>query len=119
MCMISDHFSSYEFACRCGCGFSAVSTELVVLLEDMRDYFSAPVIINSGCRCPQHNSRIGGAKTSLHLDGLAVDCMVNGYSSEIVYKWLESEYPNSLGLGLYRTFVHIDLRNDKTRWNRC
>ena len=34
-----------------------------------------PIHINSGYRCPQLNTVIGGAKTSHHMDGLAADIL--------------------------------------------
>ena len=38
-----------------------------------------PLIVNSGWRCPEHNARSGGVKTSKHLYGCAVDISAANY----------------------------------------
>lgn len=43
------------------------------ILEPAREILASPLIITSGYRCPELNSRIGGAKYSAHLDGRAAD----------------------------------------------
>ena len=37
-----------------------------------------PVTVNSTCRSPQHNARVGGARHSHHLTGNAADFRING-----------------------------------------
>ena len=37
-----------------------------------------PVTVNSTCRSPEHNARIGGSKHSQHLDGNAADFRIGG-----------------------------------------
>lgn len=34
---LSKHFSSKEFACKCGCGFAQVKPELITKLEKLRE----------------------------------------------------------------------------------
>lgn len=113
---ISKHFKRSEFACKCGCGFDAVDHELLSILESIRRRFDAPVIITSGCRCAKHNSESNGKPESQHLLGKAVDIVVSGVSSVRVVKFLESEYPNRYGIGLYSDWVHVDCRATKARW---
>lgn len=49
-------------------------TALVVeVLQPLRDYLSAPVIITSGYRCNSLNQAVGGVKNSQHLTGQAAD----------------------------------------------
>lgn len=67
------HFTPSEFACKCGCGFCAPSTGLVIALDFFRRVWGQPVRITSGCRCASHNKAVGGVPSSRHLDGLAAD----------------------------------------------
>ncbi|BEB16509.1 hypothetical protein VEE45_23520 [Escherichia coli] len=47
--MLSKHFSRKEFKCKCGkCDYDTIDAELLVILEDVREHFGKPVIINSG-----------------------------------------------------------------------
>ena len=43
------------------------------VLQPLRDYVGAPVVINSGYRCPKLNEAVGGVKTSQHCSGEACD----------------------------------------------
>jgi len=115
MC-ISPHFKRSEFACRDGCGFDTVDHATLEILEAVRVGFDAPVIINSGCRCPAHNAAVGGVPDSQHVLGRAADIRVVGHEPVDVYSWINRRYPDA-SLGLYSTFVHIDTRtNGPARW---
>ena len=46
---------------------------LLSVLDDLREDFGKPIIINSFFRDSVHNLRVGGVKTSKHLIGAAVD----------------------------------------------
>jgi len=114
--MKSKYFKRKEFACKCGCGFQAVDVELLDILELVREFFNEPVIINSACRCEKHNAEVGGTKDSQHVKGMACDIVVKNISAEKVHKALETLFPDSLGLGKYNNFTHIDVREGKARW---
>ena len=43
------------------------------VLQPLRDKYGKPIIVDSGYRCPKLNQTVGGAKTSQHLYGQAVD----------------------------------------------
>ena len=47
--------------------------ELAKHLQIIRDMWGDSIIISSGYRSKSLNSKVGGAKTSLHLHGLAAD----------------------------------------------
>ncbi len=123
---LSNNFSASEFRCRCGkCKFSGgaikptdIDLGLVILLESLRaDLLNAPITINSGRRCVDHNVSVGGAPESRHLEGDAADITVEGYSPAMVFLALD-QHPMSerLGLSQYPTFVHVDVRGHKARW---
>ncbi|SHI09889.1 Peptidase M15 [Pantoea sesami] len=113
---LSKNFSRSEFACRCGCGFDDISSELIVVLEGVRLHFGSPVKITSGCRCEKHNASVGGAPKSQHVQGIAADIVVAGISSDRVADYLELQFPERYGVGRYSRWTHIDVRHEKARW---
>lgn len=86
------------------------------MLEEVRNHFNVPVTINSGYRTVAYNAQVGGSKTSYHTYGMAADIVVKGVKPEDVAQYVEEVYPNSKGIGRYKTFTHIDCRADKARW---
>ncbi len=115
---LTKNFTYEEFACQCGCGFNAISSTLVDQLQELRDELGASITIDSGCRCLKHNTTIGGEPHSQHLLGAAADIKVSGITTKTIYDLLDKKYPNSHGLGLYATWVHIDVRENKARWSK-
>lgn len=113
---ISKHFNREEFSCNCGCGFSTVDKGTLKLLEEVREHFDQPVIVTSGCRCPEYNRKVGGASKSKHVEGLAADIQVIGVEAKEVFDFLDGKYPNQYGLGSYSSFTHVDARPHKARW---
>lgn len=113
---ISTNFSRSEFACKCNCGFATVDIELIKVLEIVRGHFNAAVKINSACRCDEHNKEVGGGKASKHKQGIAADIVVKGVKPYAVYRFLDAHMPNNYGLGLYKSFTHVDVRKLKARW---
>lgn len=113
---LSGFFNRSEFACKCGCGFDVVDSVMFSMLESLRGHFGQPIIINSGCRCEAHNQAVGGSPKSQHKLGKACDIYVKDTSPVLVYEFLDSVMPDFGGLGLYDTFVHVDVRSKKVRW---
>ena len=58
---------------------------LCVWLEVLRDKVGHPIVINSGYRSQQLNRKVGGAPTSNHLTGCAVDIRTSGFEQAIEY----------------------------------
>jgi len=116
---LSEHFSRSEFSCKDGCGFDTVDAELITVLEDVRTSFRMPVIINSGCRCEEHNKLANGSEKSQHLKGRAADFRVEGLHPDMVANYLERKYFDRYGIGRYDGRTHIDTRSDgPTRWDK-
>ncbi len=117
---LSINFSRSEFLCKCGaCGFDTVDTELLETLEWLRRDLDKPVHINSGCRCKEYNSRIGGSALSQHTLGRAADIRVKGVAPTTIYQILDEVFGDTVSLGLYQDkgFVHVDTRTDGgKRW---
>jgi hypothetical protein len=73
---------------------------------------SGPIYINSGWRSVQYNDKIGGAKASQHLNGLAVDIVWDGFAarSDKTSKFVALARKQGFrGIGLYNTFIHLDI----------
>ena len=114
---LSEHFKVREFACKDGTDPVFVSESLVGILEAIRLHFDAPVHINSAYRTPQHNTKEGGVKTSQHTYGLAADIRVDGHTPAEVYAVADSMLGEHGGVGIYDTFVHVDVRAKKSRFD--
>lgn len=114
---LSKYFSDYEFKCHCGkCDLIEPPKELLEILDDVRAHFGRPTTIMSGHRCKAHNDAVGGAKRSQHLLGIAADIIVSGVAPAKVQAYLLYKYPNTLGIGKYSYFTHVDVRSWKARW---
>lgn len=115
---ITEHFRVYEFACTDGSDPVFISTALVEILENIRVHFGAPLHINSGYRTVSYNASVkDSSPKSQHCSGLAADIWVEGHTPAEVYAYAETLLGNHGGLGIYNTFVHIDVRADKSRWD--
>jgi uncharacterized protein YcbK (DUF882 family) len=91
-------------------------------LQTLRDAIGNPITINSGYRSPSHNKRIGGVSNSQHVLGKASDIVVNGMPPKEVAKEIEKLISScdmlQGGIGIYRNFVHYDIRKNKARWSK-
>lgn len=111
---LSAHFSTHEFVCRDGT-YHAIDPALIAMLEEIRAHFRAPISITSGYRSPAWNAAVGGARRSYHVTGQAADFTVQGVRPADVYAWCDLRFPTA-GVGLYRSWVHIDSRGRRARW---
>ena len=114
---LSKNFTVKEFACSDGTDTVFISLTLVNLLQKIRDHFGKAVIINSAYRTEAHNKSIGGATYSQHKYGLAADIHINGVTPKEIAAYVETLIPSSGGIGIYKSFVHVDVRQVKSRWN--
>lgn len=114
---LSKNFTIKEFACSDGTDTVFISLALVNLLQKIRDHFGKAVIINSAYRTEAHNKAIGGATYSQHKYGLAADIHINGVTPKAIAAYVETLMPSSGGIGIYKSFVHVDTRRVKARWN--
>ena len=111
-----EYFKVREFACKDGSDFILLSPELLDVLYRIRLHFNAPVMITSGFRTESHNKKVGGTRDSKHVKGIAADIVVKGVSPSKVAAYADLLMPDKGGIGEYRTFVHVDVRHEKSRW---
>lgn len=114
---LSANFKVREFACTDGSDPIFIDTELVKVLQKVRNHFGKSVTINSAYRTPTKNKAVGGETYSQHLYGKAADIKVNGVTPKKVAEYANTLLPNKGGIGTYQTFTHIDVRATKSRWN--
>lgn len=121
---LTENFHLNEFRSKDGAGFPKsvlINIGILVLsLQIIRETLGVPVVITSGYRSPAHNKKIGGAKASTHLSGLAVDFKAVGKAPTAVAAILErlineGKIPQG-GLKAYASWVHYDIRGTKARW---
>ena len=113
---LSANFKVKEFACKDGSDYILVSTDLVKLLQNIRNHFGRAVTINSAYRNAVYNRKIGGVSNSQHVYGTAADIVVSGVAPLQVAQYVETVQPNSGGIGLYGNFTHVDVRVNRARW---
>ena len=88
--LLSRSFRAKEFACKDGTDPLFVDSELVQVLQAIRDHFGAPVVITSGYRTAAHNRAVGGAVYSQHQYGRAADIRVSGVPVEQLAAYSDS-----------------------------
>lgn len=121
---ITRNFSSEEMRCSDGTHVPEMYWDnmlgLFVNLQRLRNYLGKAIHINSGYRTPAYNTSIGGATNSQHLVAKAADIQVVGFEPAEIAKVIEGKIKNGEmwqgGLGVYKTFVHYDIRGYKARW---
>ena len=114
---ISKNFRVREFRCQDGSDVVFIESDLVDILQKIRDHFGKAVTITSAFRTASHNNKVGGATYSQHCYGKAADIKVSGVAPSKVAEYVETLMPNTGGIGRYSTFTHVDVRTTKSRWN--
>ena len=92
------------------------------VLQELRNKFDKPIIINSTYRSISYNKLVGGSKNSLHLEFNAIDftgedktvlkslfLQLHIWDKEYHFKFLPKA--GSMGIGFYENrFIHLDTR---------
>ena len=101
-------FRANEFQCPC-CDVELMEPDFIRRLDQLRHSFALPLRITSGFRCAKYNAEIGGAKFSLHTDGLAADiaCQGSEYRHSLLYHIMACKFG---GVGIYKKHIHVDMR---------
>jgi len=100
------NFSYDECKCSC-CGLVDVSSDLLDLLQEARNILG-PLQLTSFYRCPSHNDSVSSTgPTGPHTTGKSCDIHVSNSQHR---KLLIDYFTNKVtGLGIAKTFIHIDI----------
>lgn len=89
----SRFFTLAEFACKDGSQYpmdwNDRFTSLTSQLDVIREHLGYPVVVISGYRTSKYNSKVGGARNSLHVQGRAADIRPAGYRNGERVAWEE------------------------------
>ena len=124
MAKLTNNFTLQEFNSKCGRDIpNNVLPNIIQLaknLQVLRDAVGKSISITSGYRSPQHNKKIGGAKDSQHVKGMAADIKVAGMTPKevalVIEGLIESGKMRQGGIGIYPSWAHYDIRGTKARW---
>lgn len=124
MTQLTKNFALNEFACKDGTPvpkeLQANAMELAKNLQVLRDYINAPIHLSSAYRTPKHNKAVGGEDDSYHLKAMAGDLTTKKYTPKqlkaIILKLIAEGKMKQGGIGLYKGFVHYDIRGWAARW---
>jgi uncharacterized protein YcbK (DUF882 family) len=127
MAKLTNNFTLQEFNSKCGRDIpNNVLPNIIQLaknLQVLRDAVGKSISITSGYRSPQHNKKIGGAKDSQHVKGMAADIKVAGMTPKevalVIEGLIESGKMKQGGIGIYASWVHYDIffgGKNKRRW---
>jgi hypothetical protein len=94
-------------ACK-GTGKLIIDTEAMSKLQHLRSVLGKPMLITSAYRSPEHNKRVGGAKRSKHLEGIAFDVRMDNHDPHTFEA--AARAAGFTGFGYYPKsgFMHID-----------
>lgn len=108
-------FPPAEIACR-GSGEIKISVDAMNRLTALRCMIGAPMIINSAYRSPAHNKRVGGARNSQHVQGIAFDVSMDNHDPEVFVA--AAKACGFTGIGWYPpgkgNFIHLDTGKPRT-----
>ena len=121
---LTENFNLNEFNCNDGSvvpeKYMPNVKELAANLQVLRNYLNEPIHINSSYRTINYNARIGGAKNSQHLTASAADIVIKSKTPYQLAKVIEYLIDNNAmkqgGIGIYKGFIHYDIRGKKARW---
>lgn len=110
---IAKTFNLKEFECPC-CKCVILHSDLLKFLIALRKLVKEPIHINSGYRCKQYNDQVGGTPKSYHTFGMAAD--IHARNIDIPHLVIYAQQAGFKGIGLYGTFLHLDVRPVKYHW---
>lgn len=114
--MLAYKLSRKEIACKCRCGFAALTWSLLFRWILLRIFVGKVLYVNSGCRCPAHNKAVGGSPKSQHMYGKALDLRTpEGYDVQSFAEVCSLFFPvviTSYEGRAYTWGCHVDVRSD-------
>ena len=94
-----------------------MDARVVLGAEAIRVKRGKPIGINSAYRTPSRNKIVKGAPKSSHMEGLALDISTKGWTErERIDLILFAKEQGFTGIGIAKTFIHIDMKNRTASW---
>lgn len=117
---LSKYFDTSEFECSCySCDELWVDSDLIALLDKIREYVGQPVHVTSGYRCKskqamlKESGRLTAVGTSQHELGKAADLVSFDWSGKDLA--IVAQECGVKAIGIANSWIHIDTRSDKIR----
>lgn len=94
------------------------------MMQELRDYWGRPMTVNSWYRTKSFNAKVGGEKTSCHLDGVATDIALPNLTepqrTELTTVWKAICIRHGVigGVSIYRWGIHFDSNNNPVRYGK-
>ena len=107
------NFKPVELSCK-HCGEYYHDPASLDALQELREDWGKPIIINSGHRCAAHNKAVGGTANSQHLK-IAFDCRCPKSEQAAFIAASRAAGFKGIGHWQYQTFVHLDM-GPKREW---
>lgn len=105
--MESKNFKAKELSCK-HCGAEGVQSRALSMLQELRDLYGKPMVVNSAYRCSKHPEEAKKEKPGQHNAGTAFD--IKCTPAEMVELIALAHKVGFKGFGMYKTFLHIDAR---------
>lgn len=105
------YFKKSEFTCKCGCGETVISDDLLYSLDEAREFAKVPFVISSAYRCENHPESKKNP-TSSHIKGLAVDIKCTDSKTRATIMDALG-YVGFRRFGIAKSFIHVDIDNEK------
>jgi uncharacterized protein YcbK (DUF882 family) len=86
------------------------AVELAAAFEALRAIVGLPLVVLSAYRTPAYNAAVGGVPDSQHVQGRALDLRPPNGWTPVSLAAIAKDIAGIRGLGVYATFVHIDVR---------
>lgn len=124
---LTNNFSIEEFDCHDGTPvpveYEDRIKELAENLQVIRDEVGAPLKVLSGYRTPEYQMKVNPkAPNSQHPQGRAADLATRDKTPKqlhtIIERLIREKKIKQGGLGLYKGFVHYDIRGRRARWQQ-
>lgn len=113
-------FSPREIACK-GTGSILINDDALDKLQALRDRLGKPLVLTSAYRSSEHNKKVGGAKNSYHMQGVAFDVRMDNHDPHAFEAAARSIGFTGFGYYPRSGFMHIDTgpaRTWGTPWER-
>lgn len=102
------YFKTEDFDCQ-ETGENKMDPEFIRKVDELRSAVGRPLYVTSGYRSPNHSIEAKKAQPGTHAQGIACDIKVSGGAErrELVK---HAFYLGFTGIGVAKTFVHVDTR---------